>query len=95
MAQNTTISLTAATWTQLTDGNVTAIRAVNLGIEPIWLQATVGATPPSNTNGGLPLLPGQILAADLTLAQLWPGVSGANRVYAFSPSASKVSVSNA
>jgi hypothetical protein len=95
MAQNTTLTLAANTWTQLTDGNVTAMRVCNFGTEGIWLQATVGATPPTNTNGGLPLLPGQVMAADLTLADLWPGVSGANRVYAFSPVAAKVSVSNA
>lgn len=95
MPQNTTISLAAATWQQLTDANVTSIRVVNLGTEPIWLQATVGASAPSTTNGGLPLRPGEILAADLTLAQLWPGVASANRVYAYSPNAARVSISHA
>jgi len=95
MAQNTTLTLTANTWTQVTDGNVTAIRVVNEGIEPIWLQATVGAIAPTSTAGAVSLGAGQVLAADLTLAQLWPGVGGANRVYALSPRASKVSVSHA
>lgn len=95
MTQNTTISLVAATWTQITDANVSGIRVANLGTEAIWLQATIGAVAPSSTNGALPLLPGQILAADLTLAQLWPGVPGANRVYALAPAATRVSVSNA
>lgn len=95
MTQNTTISLPAGTWTQVSDSNVTSIRVVNLGTEPIWLQATAGAVAPTSTAGALPLLPGQILAADLTIAQLWPGVVNANRVYALSPNASRVSVSNA
>lgn len=95
MAQNTTVSLAAGAWTQLTDGNVTAMRICNLGTEGIWLQATVGAVAPTNTSGALPLLPGQVMAADLTLAQLWPGVSGANRIYALATVASRVSVSNA
>lgn len=95
MPQNTTISLVAATWTQLTDANVTAIRIASLGTEPIWIQATVGAVTPTGNTGALPLLPGQILAADLTLAQLWPGVTGANRVYAYSPVNAKVSISHA
>jgi hypothetical protein len=95
MAQNTTISLAAGTWTLLTDGNVTALRVVNLGEEPIWLQATVGTTPPTTPAGALPLQPGPVLAADLTLAQLFPGVTGANRVYALAPRATSVSVSHA
>lgn len=95
MTQNVTISLPANTWTQISDSNIPAIRVANLGTEAIWLQATVGAVAPTNTNGALPLLPTQVLAADLTLAQLWPGVTGANRVYALSPVACRVSVSNA
>ena len=95
MAQNITITLTARTWTQVTDANVSSARIVNLGTEPIWVQATVGAVAPTTATGALPLLPGQIMAADLTLAQLWPGVAGANRLYVYSPYASQVSVSNA
>lgn len=95
MAQNTTLTLTAGVWTQLSNADITAIRVATLGTEAIWLAATVGATPPSNTDGAVPLLPGQIMAADLTLSQLWPGVSGANRVYAQSTNTAKVSVSHA
>jgi hypothetical protein len=98
MPQNTTITCAAGAWTLLTDSNVTALRVVHLGTEGIWLQATVGATPPSGlagTAGALPLLPNQILAADLSLADLFPGVSGANRVYAYAPALTKVSVSHA
>jgi hypothetical protein len=38
---------------------------------------------------------GAVLAADLTIAQLWPGVTGANRVWAFVIAASVASVSHA
>lgn len=93
MAQNTTVALTANTWTQLTDGNVTAMRALNLGTDSIWVQATVGAVAPSNTNGAVSLAPGKVEI--LTLATMWPGVAGANRIYALSPVAGRVSVSNA
>jgi len=38
---------------------------------------------------------GNVLAADMTIAQLWPGVAGANRVWAFANIASVASVSHA
>jgi len=38
---------------------------------------------------------GNVLAADMTIAQLWPGVAGANRVWAFANTASVASVSHA
>jgi hypothetical protein len=98
MPQNDTITCAAGSWTLLTSNNVSALRAVHLGSEAIWLQATVGTTPPSGlagTAGALPLLPNQILAADLSLADLFPGISGANRVYAYAPALTRVSVSHA
>ena len=93
MPQNTTISIPANTWTQISDANVTVMRVCSLGTEPISLQATVGATPPSNLLGVVPIIPREVRVVDL--AQLWPGVAGANRVYAYSSVAAKISVSNA
>jgi hypothetical protein len=95
MAQNTNITCPTGAWTLLTNSNVTALRAMNIGSSGVWLQATVGATPPSNTIGAIQLLENEILAADLTIAQLWPGVAGANRVYAMAPDGSELSVSHA
>lgn len=95
MPQNTTIDCAALSWTLLTNNDVTALRVANLGVEPVWLEAAVGAVPPTDTLGALPLRPGEILAADLTLAQLFPGIAGANRVYVYCPVASKMSVSHA
>ena len=101
MAQNTTITCAAGVWTLLTNSNVTALRACNLGSEGVWLMATAGATAPAvpanaaPPPGAVPLLPNQTLAADLTLAQLFPGVSGANRVYCFAYQPTRISVSHA
>ncbi len=94
-ARNETITLTAATWTQVTLSDVSAIRVSNLGTEAIWLMGTAGAVAPTSTSGALPLLPGQHLTADLLLNQVFPGVSGVTRVYVYSPNASNVSVSHA
>lgn len=81
MPQNTNITVSAA-WTQLTDANVTAIRVQNLSAaQDVILQATNGTTAPTSDAGAVDLRASQTLAADLTLAQLWPGVASANRVW--------------
>ena len=95
MARNDNVTCAANAWTQLTNGDVTALRVQNRGTQALALMATVGATPPSTTAGAIGLDPGEISAADLTLAELFPGVSGANRVYAYAYVASVASVSHA
>lgn len=95
MARNDTIILPQGVWTQLTNANASALRVQNLGGYTLQLQATVGAVPPSDISGAVVLRSGETLSADLTLAQLWPGVTGANRVYAISDVVAPVSVSHA
>ena len=95
MPQNATVAVSARTWTQLTNSDVSALRVQNLNGYPIEIMGTVGAVAPTSDAGALVLAAGQAIAADLTLAQLFPGVSGANRVYAFSDIATTVSVSHA
>lgn len=92
---NSDVSVPANTWTQLTIDNVSAIRIHNRSLFSIELAATFGVTTPTTTSGGLPLEGGETLSADLTLAQLFPGVTGANRVWAFSPVPVVLSVSHA
>lgn len=95
MAQNTDIAVPAATWTLLTDSDVTALRVQNYGQVAVFLKATAGATPPSDTTGSISLPPDAVLAADLTLADVWPGVASATRVYAYCADAVTLSVSHA
>ena len=95
MPQNATVTVPAGTWTQITNANVTALRVQNLNGFPIKIKATAGAVAPTDAAGAITLLPHAAIAADLTLAQLFPGVSGANRVYAFSDAPALVSVSHA
>lgn len=95
MPRNTDVAVPASTWTPLTNADVTALRAQNRSGFGVLLQATNGAIPPSDLTGTIELRGGETLAADLTLAQLWPGVSGANRVYAWCALPVTVSVSHA
>ena len=94
MPQNATVAVPARTWTQLTNADVSAIRVQNINGYTIEIMGTVGAVAPTSDAGAIVLAAGQAIAADLTLAQLFPGVAGANRVYAFSDAPALVSVSH-
>jgi hypothetical protein len=95
MARNDNVTIPALTWTQLTNASATAIRVQSVILSEIRLQATNGVTAPTTQVGVIVLAGGAVLAADLTIAQLWPGVTGANRVWAFALTATAASVSHA
>lgn len=94
MAQQITKTLAAATWTQLTDANITSITFQNISGNFVRIKATVGANAPSDLTGSLRYNPGQG-ERNTSLADLFPGVSGANRVYAYSQDGAQVVVSHA
>lgn len=101
MAQNTDLVMTEGEWTLLTNADVTNVRIQNLNHERsgnvILLQATsdtsAPADPPVGALGAVRLMPGSVFPPDVTVADMWPGVSGADRVWAWG--AGKVSVSHA
>lgn len=95
MARNDNVQLTRKVWGQLTNGNTVAIRVDNETPYAIRLMGTVGEVAPTTLSGSISLPAGEILAADITLEQLFPGVAGVNRVYAFSTIDCEVSVSHA
>lgn len=83
MAQMNRITLTASTWTQITNADVTAITFQNVGGGPVLIKGTVGAVAPTTNLGALQYDTNQGEKNE-TLANLFPGVSGATRVYAYS-----------
>ena len=94
-AQNTTVTLAAQTMTELTDADVSAIRVQNQSAYDLFVMAAPNATPPSDTLGGILLYPGDTLAADRALSDLFPGVTAGYRVFVYSANAAAVSYSNA
>ena len=93
MPRQTTIALSPGVWTQLTDANASVVVVVNTTYEQLWIMATVGAVAPTTLNGAYPY---ERLRGDrLVLADMFPGVSGANRLYGFCLGAGIVSVSHA
>lgn len=93
MPKNATVSCPAGQPTQLTDTAVTAARVV--GSQGFHLLATTDTTPPTSTAGSVPMLPWSVLAADLALADLFPGVGDTLYLWAWPDSGVRVSVSHA
>ena len=95
MARNDNVEIEAETWTQLTNANATAVRVSNITGPRLLLKATAGETAPTDQAGAVPLDAGLTVLSDVTLATMFPGVSGANRLWAYSRQAGSVSVSHA
>ena len=94
MPQNTTVNIAANTWTQITDANVTALTFQNISGNFVRVKGTVGATAPTDLAGSLRYNPGQG-ERNVALTDLFPGISGVNRLYVFADSGAQVVVSNA
>ena len=93
MPRNTDIPLPTATWTQLTDADVTSITFQNKSGDYILVKGTVGASAPSDDDGAVRYNPGQG-ERNVSLSDLFPGVA-ATRVYAYAPTGAEVMVSHA
>lgn len=94
MPKNTTVTCAVDTPTRLTDDAVTAARVV--GGQGFYLLATTDTTAPTSTAGAVPMLPFSVLAGDLALADLFPGVGSTLHLWAWPVSgAVDVSISHA
>ena len=94
MANNTTVNVDANGWTLLTAADVAQLTFQNVSHNFVFIKATVGATPPASLAGAVRYNPGQG-ERNVLLTDLFPGVTGANRVYAWADSAASVMVSYA
>ena len=93
MAQNTTITLAAETWTQLTDANITSITFQNISGYHVMVKGTTSAVAPTDDDGAVRYNPGQG-ERNVLLSDLFPGIS-ATRVYAYAPNGAEIMVSHA
>lgn len=95
-ARHDPVNVTPGAAVAVSDGSVSAIRINNLAAGEVFLQATATSTPPANRNGAQRLGPYGTLAADLSLANLFPGVgAGPFWVWAFADTPATLSVSHA
>jgi len=93
MAQNTTLSVPAGTWTQITDADVTSITFQIASNAIAFVKGTTDATAPTSTVGAIRYSPNQG-ELNTALADLFPGISAA-RVWVFATSNISVFVSHA
>lgn len=94
MPRNTTVSVASATWTQITDADVTAITFQNLSDFSMFVKATTDTTAPTDLTGALKYAPGQGERA-VAMADLFPGLTGADRVWVYADPGVQVFVSHA
>lgn len=80
MPQNTTLPVTTQ-WELITDTNVTEVTFQAIGVTPVLILGTNGTTRPDADAYGIAYRPGEG-EAKRTLADLFPGVSGVNRLWA-------------
>lgn len=94
MAQNTTLAVPAATWTLLTDSDITSATFQNIGGNHVVIKATTTTSAPTDFTGGVRYNPGQG-ERNVLLSDLFPGLAGADRLWAWSPDGSFVVISHA
>lgn len=83
MPQNTTYSLVEDTYTLLTDADATAVTISNNSEnEPVYLVPTIDTNPPASLDGSIVLKAGDRIV-NTNLADLFPGVTGVDRLWAF------------
>jgi hypothetical protein len=87
-ALHTDVTVPPGTWTRLTtgvDNLTTACRVQNIGTEVMLLQGTATfGTAPTTGAGAIRLYPGDIMPGDVTLAQLFGGVTSCAHVWGMS-----------
>ena len=93
MPKNDTDHIPGGAWVQLTNADVTAITFANVGTNVVRVTATVGAIAPTSIRGSIPYPPGWGECRDLS--EIWKGVPGANRVWAYAGQPTDVFVSHA
>ena len=80
MPQNTRYTV-GTSWLMVTDADVTTVTFQNITQGGMLIAATVGATAPTSDDGAISYGAAQG-ERNAALADLFPGVSGANRLWA-------------
>ena len=96
MPQNTNIAVPANTWTLLTDTDVSTITFQHVGVpgRDLIIKATTDTTAPTSAAGSI-IYPFGTGERNVSLSDLFPGISGRDRLWAFSSSGATVMVSHA
>lgn len=95
----TTVKVEKKTWKLLTDNDVSAVRVQNRGAYGVYIQATSTTAAPTSsdigTHGEIWVQTLEGWTADRLLSELFPGVTNAKRLWAWSNYGADISVSYA
>ena len=94
MPQNTTYDLAAKTWTMITDADVTEITFQNVSESDVWIKATTDTASPTTRVAAIKYPP-SMGERKVAMADLFPGLTGADRVWAYCDAPASVMVSHA
>jgi len=81
-------------WVELTDAEVSSVTFQNVGERAVYVKGTAGSDAPADFDGILEFPPGSQVVSNL-LADLFPGIVGVNRLWAYANGLTTVSVSHA
>lgn len=94
MAQYTDIVVPAAAWTQLTNTDVTGdVTFQNKTGDALWVKAGTDGTAPTTFDGAIRYEPWQG-ETQSTIAEFFTGLTGADRLWAWSHNGGRVAVSH-
>lgn len=93
-ALTTPLAAPTITWTELTQAETDYVTFQNVGYAPVFVKATSSSSAPINSSGVLEFPPAA-QAVSYDLADLFPGISGANRLWAYSWFDTSVAISHA
>ena len=81
-------------WIELTTANASYVTFQNIGNATVYLKGTVGATAPIDADGSLEFPPAA-QAVSYQLSDMFPGISGVNRLWAYADAETYVTISHA
>lgn len=95
MAQTpTTVQVPGGTWTQLNSGDATTVVFQNLGPHPVYIKATTDGTAPTTISGAFVFQPFEGNSTQAIL-DIFPGLTGADNIWAFATGPAAVVVNHA
>ena len=94
MPQNTDIAVAASAWTMITDADVTSVTFQNKTSGAIYVKATTDTTEPANRDGAIVYNSGAG-ERNVSMSDLFPGLSGADRLWVWASAKGEVFVSHA
>lgn len=92
MARHETVLIKAKEWTEITLNNATSISFQNKSVGTSHVTPTVGSVAPTDKSGSTEVEKG--FGGSGSFADLWPGATGANRVFVWRDTAGLMMVSH-